>query len=201
MRSLRRAFLIPALALLVITVTALAYPKPASVPYRWELDFTPGALRLWVDPVDGRAYWYLDYAVLNDTGEDQLWAPRFVIYTDEGEILTSGTNVPGRVERELKDLLGNQLIELQNEVIGDLFQGKEHQKDGLAVWPARNLDVNEISLFISGISGETARVINPATGEEMILRKTLQRDYLVRGNAIARGSAPAELVDQRWVLR
>ena len=74
-------------------------------------------------------------------------------------------------------------------------------KDGLVIWPAASTHVNEMSLFISGISGETARVTNPATGENIILRKTLQRDYLVRGDALARGSRPAELVAQQWVLR
>ena len=60
---------------------------------------------------------------------------------------------------------------------------------------------NELSLFIAGLSGETARLRNPATGDEVILRKTRQRDYLIRGSAIARGSRPAEFRRERWVLR
>ena len=72
---------------------------------------------------------------------------------------------------------------------------------GLVVWPAARTSVNQISLFIGGLSGETARVRNPSTGEMIILRKTLQRDYLIRGDALARGSKPVELRGERWVLR
>ena len=41
------------------------------------------------------------------------------------------------------------------------------------------------------MSGETAKVYHPLSGQEMVLRKTLQRDYLVPGEAVARGSKPA----------
>ena len=69
------------------------------------------------------------------------------------------------------------------------------------VGPARRLDVNELSLFIAGTSGETAVVVNPLTGERVLLRKTLQRDYLIPGDALPRGSKPVELTTQHWVMR
>ena len=190
------------LAMLIMTAAVLAYPKPASVPYRWELNFEPGELRLYVDNTNGgTAYWYFAYKVTNRTGRDQVWAPSFTVFTDAGEIMLSGRSVPARVVDDICDLLGNTFLEAQNEVIGDLYHGREHAKEGLVVWPAQNTDINEISLFVAGISGETARVINPVTNEQVLLRKTLQRDYLIRGDALARGSKPAELVRQEWILR
>ena len=198
------AVLLCLLAALTVLATAgpiRAYPIPAVVPYRWEVHFRPGDLRLYVDPLEGRPYWYFAYTVTNKTGADQIWAPTLVLFTDAGEILPSGAGVPGRVEEGIRDLLRNPLLETQNEVIGDLLQGREFAKDGLAVWPARELDINEISLFVGGLSGETASVRNSRTGEKLILRKTLQRDYLIRGDALARGSAPIEFVRERWVLR
>ena len=151
--------------------------------------------------MDGAAYWYFTYAITNRTGGDQLWVPSFVLYNDVGEILASGSDVPDHVEQSILALLGDELLETQDEIIGDIYQGKEHAKDGLVIWLAESTHVNEMSMFIGGMSGETARVTNPATGQEIILRKTLERDYLVRGNALARGSKPAELVAQQWVLR
>lgn len=189
------------LPVLVFACTVLAYPKPAAVPYRWELNFDPGPLRLYVDSIDGRTYWYFTYSVTNGTGEDQIWAPALVLFTDVGEILPAGRGVTARVEESIRDLLGNPLLETQNEVIGDILQGKEHARDGLAVWPADRVDVNEVSMFVSGLSGETARIRNPVTLEELILRKTLQRDYLIPGEASALGSRPIGLVSQRWILR
>ena len=92
-------------------------------------------------------------------------------------------------------------IEAQNEIIGEILHGRDHARDGLAVWRAKTTDVTELSLFIGGLSGETARVRNAITGEETILRKTLQRDYLIPGDPLPRGSKPVEMVEQNWILR
>jgi len=190
-----------ALAVLLVIGSALAYPKPAPIPPRWELEFQPGDLRLYVDPVEDQAYWYFAYVVTNRTGRGRIWAPSFVLFTDAGEILASGRGVASRVASDLQELLGNALLENQNEIIGEIFHGREHAKDGLVIWPARNLDVNEISMFVAGITGETAPVDDPVTGEVIVLRKTLQRDYLVPGDVLPRGSAPIDLVAERWVMR
>ncbi len=186
---------------LLVAGSALGYPRPAAVPTRWELEFEPRELRLYLDETEGRAYWYFTYQVTNRTGRQQIWAPTFTLYTDEGEILTSGREVPSRVADEVLELLGNGLLENQNEIIGEIFHGREHAREGLVIWPAQKLDVNEMSLFIAGISGETAEVRNPATGQPVLLRKTLQRDYLVPGDVVPRGSRPCEVVSQRWVMR
>jgi hypothetical protein len=190
-----------ALAVLLAISSALAYPRPAAVPPRWELEFEPGPLRLYTDPNEGSTYWYFTYMVTNRTGRDQVWAPTFALFTDAGEILASGRGVPSRVAADIKALLGNEFLEHQNEIIGEIFHGRDHAKEGLVVWPARHLEVNEMSLFIAGASGETASVVNPVTGQEVLLRKTLQRDYLIPGEAFARGSKPLELRVQRWVMR
>ncbi|MHC4303600.1 MAG: hypothetical protein ACYS15_08470 [Planctomycetota bacterium] len=198
-RTMRAAM--AALAVLLAVSSALAYPRPAAVAPRWELQFEPGDLRLYVDPDGGSTYWYFTYMVTNRTGRDQVWAPTFALFTDAGEILPSGRGVPSRVAADIKTLLGNQFLEHQNEIIGEIFHGRDHAKEGLVVWPARHVEVNEVSLFIAGTSGETASVINPMNGERVLLRKTLQRDYLIPGEAVARGAKPVELASQRWVMR
>jgi hypothetical protein len=201
LRPLAALAVLTALAASMLAGSATAHPDPAAVPYRWQLDFKPGPLRLYKDPIDGATYWYFTYQVVNRTGSDQVWAPTIVLFTDAGEILSSGRGVRPRIEESIRELLGNELMETQNEIIGDIRQGREHARDGLVVWPARRTSVNQMSLFVGGLSGETARVRNPSTGEELILRKTLQRDYLIRGDALARGSKPVELQGERWVLR
>ena len=47
-------------------------------------------------------------------------------------------------------------------------------------------------------------VEHPVTGDEIILRKTLQRDYIVPGDWRATPSTPVELHherDPRWIMR
>ncbi len=71
--SLARCVALACLAVLTLTAAVWAYPKPASVPYRWELDFEPGELRLYVDTAgEAAAYWYFTYKVTNRTGRDQV---------------------------------------------------------------------------------------------------------------------------------
>ena len=192
-----------ALAVIVLSACAMAagYPKPAAVPYRWELNFVPGDLRLYRDPESSRYFWWFTYSVTNRTNGVQLWAPSLVLYTDTGEIIQAGKEVPGNVTEDLLDMMNNQFLEDQNAIIGDILQGKEHMKEGLVVWRANSLAVNEVSLFIAGTSGETARVKNPISGSEVILRKTLQRNYLIPGDATSRGSEPAQLLSEEWVMR
>lgn len=130
-----------------------------------------------------------------------MWAPSFTLFTDSGQIIASGRGVPARVVDDIKQLLAYPLLETQNEIIGEIFHGREHARDGLVVWLADQIDVNEISMFVGGLSGETATVNNPATGKEVVLRKTLERDYLVPGDVLPRGSKPVELIEQQWVMR
>lgn len=189
------------LAVVILVAPVAAFPKPAAIPYRWQLQFEPGEIRLYQDRSTGDVYWYFTYAVTNRTGRTQLWAPRLTLFTDAGEIIVSGDSVPSRVEQEILDLLADELLEPQHRVFGDILVGPEHARDGLAIWPARNDSVNRLSLFIRGISGESTRITNPLTGEPVVLYKTLQRDYLIPGNALARGSEPVELIAEQWILR
>src|SRR5262245_33207982 len=96
-------FASPAIAVLFIACAVMAYPKPASVPNRWELIFEPGDMRLYVDPSTRQSYWFLTYTVSNRTGKDQLWAPKLVLFTDAGEILDAGRDVPTQVTETLLD--------------------------------------------------------------------------------------------------
>ncbi len=199
--SFRGGIALITLLLLAIAGSGLAYPTPAGVPFRWQFEFEAGEFRLYVDEETGDAYWWMPYMVTNRTERDRIWAPKFTLYTDAGEIIESGKDVSSRVTEKIRALLNNPLIETQNEIIGDLLTGRENAREGLAIWPARVLQTNEISMFISGISGETTRVSNPITGEQVILYKTLQRNYLIPGDAMARGSDPIELVEETWILR
>ena len=68
------AVLAALLSISTIAMTAFSTPvSPAAVAAGpdWEIDFTPGPLRLYVDPIDGRYYWYFTYTVTN-LGERDL---------------------------------------------------------------------------------------------------------------------------------
>ncbi len=184
---------------------ASAYPRPARVSSRPEIDFTPGDVRMFNSP-DGTHYWYLIYDVINTTGQDRTWAPSITLFTDRGEVLKDGEDVSRRVHNAIMEQIGDPLLESKVAIIGTLRQGPGHARRGMAVWPAARMDVNELRIFVEGISPETAVVEHPVTGEPVTLRKNLYLHYLIPGEATARGDTPISIHpgyagEEHWVLR
>ena len=204
-RSHSRLFIARCLAVLAVSTLAFtimsssvsASPVSAVAADDWELEFTPGHLRLYVDPVDDRTYWYFTYTVANRTERDRMWAPRAELATDDGEIMRSGRGVPSRVNKQLKELINDPLVEDQNRIIGELLVGRENAKSGVVVWPANDLEVTELALYMTGLSSESEVRTHPVTGKPVRLRKTLRREYLLPGDPIARGDQPVPLNAKR----
>jgi hypothetical protein len=170
------------MGVLASSSTAAEPFAPAGQVDVWTLDFKPGALRLYVDPIDGKHYHYFTYQVRNRTTDDRMFAPRAELFTDKGEILRSGDGVPTEVSRRLLGLLSQPLMENENQIIGDLRQGKENARDGIVIWKATDLESNEMTIFVTGLSNAFERVKHPITQEDIILRKTLRLDYVTPGN-------------------
>ena len=185
--------------------TAQAFPEPAIVNPSWSIDFefgTPDAVAV-TDPTTGEIswYWYLPYKVINNSGDDQLFIPEFIIYEDAGRILRAGQGVPNNVYPAIDEQLNNPLLKDPIEVVGKLLKGPDFAKEGVAIWPAPDVDVDAISIFIGGLHGETQKAQNPRTGEEVLLRRVLMLDFTTRGNFKTPQQQPVELADQRDVMR
>lgn len=181
-----------------------AYPRPARVSSRPEAAFRPGALRMYQSPAG--EYWYLLYDVVNTTGQDLTWAPSMVLYTDRGDVLADGQGVPRRIAQAVMDHVGDPLLEPKAAVIGKLRQGLGHARRGIAIWPAPHTDINEIRIFVEGISPESTVVDHPITGEPVTLRKNLALHYLVPGNPTALRDEPISLhpdyaAEEHWIYR
>lgn len=185
-----RITIISLISCFLLTLPVMSVPEPSAYSKAPQLEFTPGPLRIHRSGENGKWYWYMTYEIENGTGADQIWVPSMVLYTDRGEILPCGKSIPSAVTDEIMDRLGDPFLEPQYKIIGDLKQGRGNARTGLSVWPANRTDVNEISLFVAGLSSETAGVEHPITGEEIVLRKTLKRDYLIPGAATAIGDRP-----------
>jgi len=188
-----------------VAASAHGYPRPAAASSRPELDFKPAAMRLYTTAT-GDTYWYLVYDVVNRTGQDRTWAPVMTLYTDRGHVLRDGDSVPRTVAANVMSHVGDPLIEPKSTLIGRLRQGEGHAKRGIAIWPATRLDVNELRLFVEGMSPETAVVTNPATGDAVTLRKNLFLHYLVPGDPSALRDRAVELhpgygAEAHWIFR
>lgn len=190
--------------------TVLAAPEPSPVPLRWQLDVKPGALRLALVEVEGvgpRAFFYMTYDVVNNTGQDLYFAPSFELTTDEGEAIRAGADVPARVARKILEDLKRPLMVDQTDAIGTLRQGPENGRESVVVWPARNLKADRVTIYAQGFSGETKRVRRPDAAPEeskdsaeVTLRKTLMLEHATPGE-ISEERRPLARVSSRWIMR
>ncbi|MSR18600.1 MAG: hypothetical protein EXS00_05440 [Phycisphaerales bacterium] len=149
----------------------------------------------------GRGYWYLTYTVINGTAEEQIWAPRFDLFDDDGRILRSGRDVSREVTTAILEKIGDPLMHDQFQVLGTLLPGQEHARSGLVVWVADPLEATELTLFVRGLSREMEQTSNPVTGEKVVLHRALQREYVVPGEPKLRGPEPMHFVAESWIFR
>ncbi len=188
-----------------LSVSAAAAPQPDAIPSRWEFDLRPGPLRITTVSVDGeepRAYFYMPYYVENNSGEDRFLAPRFELATEEGEIIRSGGSaVPREVVRTLIARFRNQLLEDEISMLGPILQGPENAREGLVIWPAGDLTVDEVTIYASGFSGETKQFVRPDTGETVVLRKTRMLRHATPGNIDPTSDQPFRRTVDRWIMR
>lgn len=187
---------------------AVAAPEPSPVPKRWELDVQPGPLRLTVVDLPGvgpRAYFFLTYKVTNNYTQDLLFAPAFEMATDAGgEPVRSGRDVPLAVTRAIMQKLDNSMLEDQITVVGNILRGSENAKESLAIWPAADLRVSELTIYGAGFSGETATLEVPnAEGklEKKILRKTLRLRYRMPGELDPSSGGEYQPYDKNSIMR
>ena len=166
-----------------------------------ELDFSATELRLFKDPESGLHYWFFTYEVENNTGRDIRFAPRIELLIDDGRIVRQGEGVPGSVTAQIKEYLGNPLLEDQFEILGAVMQGKAHAKSGLVVFQAEDLTPTELTVLVQGLSRESERRPHPKTGEPVTLRKTVRLDYLVPGDPKAIGTETYPIVAREWIFR
>lgn len=186
--------------------TAIAAPEPSPVATQWEFTFEDGPLRLaWVDEGDGpKPYFYLTYRVTNHWGGVKLFAPDVQLMTDNANVLRSGRGVSSAVTEEIMNRLDNPLLESQIDIVSNVLEGVEHARDGVVIWPAEDLEADEVTVFFAGLSGEFQSYVVGRDGNDphrYTLRKTLMLRYSTPGELAQQGDTPFELAEKRWVMR
>lgn len=194
--------LVPMLAL---AFAAIAAPQPSAVPTRWEFQVQPGHLKSYVARVPGegrRAFAYTTMLITNNTGKDRYLTPSFELANDEGDILRSGRNVPPAVVQQMLASLGNPLLMDETTIQrSPLLQGPEHAREVLIVWPLDDLDIDELTIYAAGLSGENKTIQLPNSDKTVVLRKTLMLRHAVPGEILPGSVQPIERVAEQWIMR
>lgn len=191
-------------SILTLALGLLA-PEPSPVPKRWQLDFEPGDLRVItvdIPELGPRSYFYMDFKVTNRSGEDLIFAPIFELSLADGDPIRSGRNVQRLATAEIKAQLQDPLILEQIDFAGkQILQGEEHHIRGVVVWPAEDLTPNDLSIYVSGLSGETVTIPVPDSEETVTLRKTRHMTYQLPGDLTGQSTDPIPQQNARWIMR
>ncbi len=148
-----------------------AAPQPALMPKAWQFDFDftmPELIAMPDGEGDHRWYWYLPYTVVNNSKRDRPFLPVITVATDQGHIIRANHNIDPSVFTAIR--LEMQMPHLQNPMTmtRTLQRGPDHMRHSVAIWPAFEEDVDRMSIFVTGLSGEHTTVLHPATGEPVI---------------------------------
>lgn len=188
-----------------LTASAWGYPEPSIVSRSWQFEFTyshPTAIAVKDDAGRTRWYWYMTYKVVNNTGAERVFVPSVTIATDDGTIRPANEKLPTAVFDAIKGRERNRLLEPPGMVVDKVLQGEDYARESVIVWPAESdRDLVHVTVFVSGLSGETATVTNPSTQEQVTLYKVLMLEYDLPGKPQNPQSQPVIFRNESWVMR
>jgi hypothetical protein len=221
MKNLASAALCGLAVLALLCASAATAPKPQDVATKWELGFEsnqPRPIRLQVPGEKTLStFWYIPYTVTNQTDDEQIFVPEFVLYTDTGQILQAGKNVPSvvftAIQKELNEPLLKDMVDISK---GSFLRGANNARQGVMIFTDIDPEAGSFDIFVGGLSGETVKIQppNPIGVEtrvdgnkrvemksEVFLSKTRKLHYSLPGEASARFTTPPILESDTWVMR
>lgn len=207
MKSLARTLMLTVMLMLALTLVGRAEtaPEPDVVSGSWQLSVkyaAPRVISVRLPTEDhARLYWYMTYTVTNETGEDQMFIPDLWLLTDGGDLMQANRGVAPTVFKSIKTYLDNPLLESPTQIVGKILQGKDNARDGVAIWPVPDHDVDMLRIFFGGLSGEVHEVTDANTGEKHLLRKTLMVEFQTPGDRAHLAGKPYLKKKQDWVVR
>jgi hypothetical protein len=218
-------FVVPGLSKL-----AMAAPTPSLTPQTWQLEFQFEDPQRLVIQLPGeakpRVYWYVLYNVVNNSGKDVQFLPKFEIVTSDLKVIPADIAADPAVfaairKQHVKD---RPFLLEPLEVTGKMLQGADNAKDSVAIWRDFSGETRKFTMFVSGLSGDNVVIPNPAfdsgkpetelrdgaNGQKIkmavnprrfTLYKTLSIPYTLPGDDEARKTSAAVRGDLEWVMR
>lgn len=190
------------------------HPEPSlyPLPNAWYLSFKYGTPKRIVVDAPGlnvpTAFWYLTYTVTNNTGHEIDFLPVFEMLNEDGKVRRSDDNIPIGVFNAIKKTEGDDLLVRAAQIAGPLHQGEDQAKDGVAIWEEPTPRMGHFTIFVGGLSDEfvlatdnDGKPINGADGKQIVLRKTLQLDYVIYGDEVKPELDEVHFLGEKWIMR
>jgi len=194
----------------------MAAPKPAVVQRngQWTVDVRYSqpmqiTVRL-AGQQQPQRFWYTILTLTNNTIQEEI--PLYLdcqIVTDTFKTVPAGKGVRKEVFDQIKAKHQGQypFLESMDYKDNQLRKGADNTRDIVIIWPEFDPAAKQVSLFIAGLSNETATVKHPVAKDtqgkpaEVYLQKTLQLLYSNTTDSVLRSQAVLNPVRQDWVMR
>jgi len=193
----------------------LAAPEPAIVPGPddWTVDVTfehPQQIALQLRGESKlRRFWYTIITLTNKTNRDVDFYHKCDLMTDTFEIIPAGRDTSAAVFEQIKRRHRRRypFLESLEKAGNKILQGEDNTKDIAIIWPDFDAQAQNIKVFITGLSNETAAIGHPIAKDKtgnpvkVFLRKTLELSYKLRGDTTLRSDVKVTYKGERWIMR
>lgn len=210
-----------AAALVLGATWAVSAPQPRIVPTDWVVRSriqAPQSIRVKLPGQrEAQTFWYVLYTVTNKTGATRVFVPDFTLYADSGQILGAADVVSPSVFEAIQNRHNNPLLKVRSDITGDLLEGEDNAKDGVAIFRDVDPTARRLDLFVGGLTGESAEVKLPVKvmldqpdlegrttkvlTQTIVLHKALQLRYRLPGGPVAHVDVRPRLDLRRWIMR
>lgn len=201
--------------ILLVFVECFAAPQPAVVPGPniWTLDVLfgePQQITINLPNTDKpQRFWYIIITLTNNTGKTADFYPACELMTDTFKIIPAYKDTTGLVFKKIKERHAARYPLLESLEYADnrILEGSDNARDMVIIWPDFDARARQVSLFIEGLSNETASVLHPTQTDEngnpirIFLRKSLELQYTIPGDAAMRGQSRMIFLTKNWVMR
>jgi hypothetical protein len=197
---------------LVLASACIAAPAPAVVQKAgdWTLDTrfeNPEQITLTGDTP--QRYWYTILTLTNKSGKDVDFYPSADLITDTLEVVPAikGTSAILFDKIKIRHQGKYKFLQLLENAPNKILQGRDNTVDVAICWPDFDPNAKNVSIFITGLSNETAVVDHPSEKDKdgnpvkIYLRKTLQLNYSIGGDPKFRAEQKLKLESKTWVMR
>ena len=194
-------------AMLIANCFAMGAPKPNTVPKtkEWTVDVKYEKLQQIAMRTQSGApavFFYTILTVTNNTGRDVEFFPQCELLTDTFQVIPANIGVPQEVFDKIKARHAKAFPFLENLDSGGtkILEGEDNTRDIAIIFTDFDPRAKVVSIFVAGLSNETVAVENP-NGEIAYLRKTLEMDYSISGDAKFRANPKITFLEESWVMR
>jgi hypothetical protein len=204
-----------AIIILLTSINVFSAPQPAIVAKanQWTLNVVFDQPQQIMVKVPGQAkaqrFWYIIVTLTNNSDMDVPFYPSCELVTDTLQVVGTYQDSKNVVFKKIKHRHKKKYPLLESILFADnrILQGQDNTKDLAIIWPDFDAKAKNVSLFLAGLSNETASVEHPTEKDaegnpkKLYLRKTLELQYSIGGDEKLRSSGKLAYKGKLWVMR